>query len=413
MLTTNEKVTKLNRLVEVSLVINSTLELEPLLRFIMDAAAELTRAQVASILLIDTKTQELHFMAFASESDEEQAKRLKRIPVPLNKSIAGAIVLENKPIRLDDVTKDPRHYRVTDDKSGFLTNSLLGVPMRIKERVIGVLEAVNKLDNGWSDDDQLYLEILASQAAVAIENASLVARLRAALQDLSQVDKLKNDFISIASHELRTPLGVILGYATFLKEESQGQASEHAAAVLNSADKMRQIIEDMVNLRYLKVGESELDFEDLLVSELMMASLHEVQTMANVKDHNLQYRIPTNNLKVRADRYKITMALTNVLNNAVKFSPPATQIMLGYELRDNEVWIFVSDKGIGIPADHLEKIFDTFYQVEDHMTRRHGGMGLGLSIAKGVVEANRGRIWAVSEGEGKGATFYLSLPLIK
>lgn len=413
MLTTNEKVTKLNRLVEVSLVINSTLELEPLLRFIMDAAAELTRAQVASILLIDNKTQELHFMAFASESDEEQAKRLKRIPVPLNKSIAGAIVLENKPIRLDDVTKDPRHYRVTDDKSGFLTNSLLGVPMRIKERVIGVLEAVNKLDNGWSDDDQLYLEILASQAAVAIENASLVARLRAALQDLSQVDKLKNDFISIASHELRTPLGVILGYATFLKEESQGQASEHAAAVLNSADKMRQIIEDMVNLRYLKVGESELDFEDLLVSELMMASLHEVQTMANVKDHNLQYRIPTNNLKVRADRYKITMALTNVLNNAVKFSPPATQIMLGYELRDNEVWIFVSDKGIGIPADHLEKIFDTFYQVEDHMTRRHGGMGLGLSIAKGVVEANRGRIWAVSEGEGKGATFYLSLPLIK
>lgn len=413
MLTTNEKVTKLNRLVEVSLVINSTLELEPLLRFIMDAAAELTRAQVASILLIDNKTQELHFMAFASESDEEHAKRLKRIPVPLNKSIAGAIVLENKPIRLDDVTKDPRHYRVTDDKSGFLTNSLLGVPMRIKERVIGVLEAVNKLDNGWSDDDQLYLEILASQAAVAIENASLVARLRAALQDLSQVDKLKNDFISIASHELRTPLGVILGYATFLKEESQGQASEHAAAVLNSADKMRQIIEDMVNLRYLKVGESELDFEDLLVSELMMASLHEVQTMANVKDHNLQYRIPTNNLKVRADRYKITMALTNVLNNAVKFSPPATQIMLGYELRDNEVWIFVSDKGIGIPADHLEKIFDTFYQVEDHMTRRHGGMGLGLSIAKGVVEANRGRIWAVSEGEGKGATFYLSLPLIK
>ncbi len=288
----SNKVEKLNRLVEVSVIINSTLELEPLLRFIMDSAAEITGAQVASILLVDNKTQELYFMAFASESDVEQAKRLKRIPVPLTRSIAGAIVQENTAIMINDVTTDPRHYRVTDDKSGFLTHSLLGVPMRIKERVIGVLEAVNKLNGNWTPDDQHYLEILASQAAVAIENASLVAKLRTAYQDLSQVDKIKNDFISIASHELRTPLGVILGYASFLKEESQGEASEHADAVLNSAMKMQQIIEDMVNLRYLKVGESELDNEDMLVSELMMGALHEVQSTAKAKELNLQYRLP-------------------------------------------------------------------------------------------------------------------------
>lgn len=408
-----DKVSKLNRLVEVSLVINSTLELEPLLRFIMDAAAEITGAEVASILLMDNKTQELHFMAFASESDVEHAKRLKRIPVPLTKSIAGAIVLENEAIVLDDVNTDPRHYRETDSKSGFMTYSLLGVPMRIKERVIGVLEAVNKIVGQWTEDDQHYMEILASQAAVAIENASLVARLRAALQDLGQIDKIKNDFISIASHELRTPLGVILGYAHFLKEESQGEASEHAKAVLNSAEKMRQIIEDMIQLRYLKVGETELDFEDMLASEVMVASLHEVQSLAETKNYPLQYRIPSNEAKVRVDKHKIAMALTNILNNAIKFSPPNPQIMLGYEMHDNEIRIYVSDKGIGIRAEHLERIFEPFFQVEDHMTRRHGGMGLGLAIAKAMVEANKGRIWATSAGENHGTTFYISLPLVK
>ncbi|MBZ0310833.1 MAG: GAF domain-containing sensor histidine kinase, partial [Anaerolineae bacterium] len=390
-----------------------TLELEPLLRFIMDSAAELTGAQVASILLIDNKTQELYFMAFASESDVEHSKRLKRIPVPLNRSIAGAIVQENTAIMINDVTTDSRHYRVTDDKSGFLTHSLLGVPMRIKERVIGVLEAVNKLNGNWTPDDQHYLEILASQAAVAIENASLVAKLRNAYQDLSQIDKIKNDFISIASHELRTPLGVILGYASFLKEESQGEASEHADAVLNSATKMQQIIEDMVQLRYLKVGESELDNEDVLVSDVMMGALNGAQSAARAKDLNLQYRLPTTTAKVRVDRYKMGMALTNVLNNAIKFSPPKTPIMLGYEMRDQEIWIYVNDQGIGIAPEHLDRIFDSFFQVEDHMTRRHGGMGLGLSIAKAVVEAQRGRIWADSAGENQGATFYISLPLIK
>ncbi len=87
--------------------------------------------------------------------------------------------------------------------------------------------------------------------------------------------------------------------------------------------------------------------------------------------------------------------------------------MLGYEMRDQEIWIYVHDKGMGIPQEHLERIFDSFFQVEDHMTRRHGGMGLGLSIAKAVVEAQRGRIWAVSPGENQGSTFYISLPLIK
>ena len=150
------------------------------------------------------------------------------IPVPLEGSLAGAILRENRAIVLDDVSNDPRHYRRTDDQSGFDTRSLIGVPMRYKDQPIGVLEAVNKKVGKWTDDDRRNMLVLASQAAVAIENARLVQQLQTAFNELDQLDKLKNDFIAIASHELRTPLSVILGYATFLKEDAQDEVSEHA-----------------------------------------------------------------------------------------------------------------------------------------------------------------------------------------
>src|SRR5262245_41493375 len=123
-LNNEERVQKLSRLVEVSLVMNSTLETEPLLRHIMDAAAEIVDSQSASILLYDPKTKELHLMAFNTEEDEVQS-HLRRIPVPLKSSIAGAVLMDNQPIILNDVADDPRHYRKADDTSGFLTQSLL------------------------------------------------------------------------------------------------------------------------------------------------------------------------------------------------------------------------------------------------------------------------------------------------
>lgn len=411
-LNNEERIQKLNRLVEVSLVMNSTLETEPLLRHIMDAAAEIVDAQSASILLYDPKTKELHFMAFNTEDDEVQS-HLRRIPVPLKGSVAGAVLLDNEPIILDDVTTDPRHYRKADDSTGFLTQSLLAIPMRLKERTIGVLEAVNKNGgSGWTEDDLNFLEILASQAAIAIENASLVNRLRNAYQELSQLDKMKNDFISIASHELRTPLSVILGYASFLKEDAKGESSAHAAAVMNSALKMRQLIEDMTNLRYLKIGEGELELEVSPAAEVMKMVLADVSSMAEAHNQRLQSIMPLPNLKINVDRGKLIMALTNILNNAIKFTPEGRAIKFYYEKHDDDIWLIVQDEGIGIAPEHYERIFEEFFQVEDHMTRKHNGMGLGLSIAKAVATAHKGRIWLTSDGLDQGSTFYISLPLV-
>ncbi|MCC7206490.1 MAG: GAF domain-containing protein, partial [Anaerolineae bacterium] len=223
----------LNRLLDVSLVLNTNLSLKPMLMHIMEAACEITEAEAASVLLYNRNTDELRFVA--SNTPGANVDEMLRIPVPLEGSIAGQIVRERRAIVIQDAETDPRIYRSIDKSIGFVTRSLLGVPMPVKGSVVGVLEALNKRGGPWGEDDLHYLNILASHAAVAITNARQTEAIRKAYEELNKLDKIKSEFIAIASHELRTPLGVILGYASFLKEEAQGDASDHAAAVMNSA----------------------------------------------------------------------------------------------------------------------------------------------------------------------------------
>ncbi len=400
----------LSRLVEISLVLNSSLSIDKILTQLMDATAEILQAESASVILRDTNTNELHFVAMPTDSSHSD--RLVRIPVPLAGSIAGGIIMHSETIVLDDVRQDPRHFRQAEEESGFVVRSLCGVPISVGGENVGALEAVNKIGDRWAEDDAHYLQILASQAAIALQKAQLIEDLQKANRELSQVDKLKSDFIAIASHELRTPLGVIMGYASFLKEEAEGEMSDHANAVLNSALRMRSLIEDMTSLRFLNMGESELFYEMVSVNELLrLMQKDDVVKIVEARQLQLEFHLTPHDIIVNVDQAKMLLALMNLLNNAIKFCPPqSARINVRVIDRGNEVWIEVNDNGIGIPADQIEDIFRPFYQVEDHMTRRHGGMGLGLSISQAVVEAHKGRIWASSEGIHQGATFTISLP---
>jgi signal transduction histidine kinase len=145
----------------------------------------------------------------------------------------------------------------------------------------------------------------------------------------------------------------------------------------------------------------------------MMTALNDIRTMADAHSNRLHFVVPPEEIRVRGDKEKLLMALANVLNNAVKFSSENGFIELTHQIHEDEVWIQVKDQGIGIPADKLKVIFEEFYQVEDHMTRRHGGLGLGLAISGAIIEASSGRIWAESPGENQGTTVTISLPLVK
>jgi signal transduction histidine kinase len=294
---------------------------------------------------------------------------------------------------------------------GLETHSLLAVPLQIKERRIGVLEAINKQGGGqFSQEDVETLTTLAAQAAVAIENARLVGDLRRAYERLGELDKLKSDFIAIASHELRTPLSLILLYAAMIREQIGDAEGQQLDAVLRAAMRLRHIIETMLNLRYLETGQMELVLESFDLRAEVQDACEEYETIAETRGLTLATDLPSKEVIILADREKVRVVLENLISNAVKFNSPGGQVHVSLVPQDDGAEIVVADTGIGIPVDEVDRVFDRFYQVEDHMTRRHGGMGLGLSIVKGVVELHGGRV-SVESVPDCGSRFTVLLPL--
>jgi signal transduction histidine kinase len=404
-----ERTAVLERMVRVSQIITSMLDLRQLLEVIAEVATELTKTEAASIMLLDKNTGELYFETVTGPKKDE----IKRVTVPLEGSIGGWIFTHNEPLIIRNPQADPRHFRGADIKTGFLTRSLMGAPLNFREETIGVIEVINRsVEEEFSHQDLQTLTALAAQAAIAIQNARLLSKLQQAYDDLAELDQVKSEFVAIASHELRTPLNVILGYATFLKDDLRGNASDQLEIVLRSAMRLRSLIDDMVNLRHLDTGEArtQLEVERFTVGQLIADAIQEFDAMAGAKRLNLDVQVPVPPVEIEADRGKIYLVLVNLLSNAVKFTDAGGKVQIAVQVRSSEVWVSVRDTGIGIPADKLEKIFDRFYQVEGSLARHYEGMGLGLPIAKGMVELHGGRIWAESV-EGLGTSFTFALPL--
>lgn len=399
---------RMARLVEISRVLNATTNLSHLLSRIISEAADLTQAEAASILLLDPKTQQLHFKASSNKVPPEMAN----MAVSLDNSIAGAILTENKPMYIQDVSQDPRWNQNVDDAIAFRTRSILGVPMHnVTQEPVGVLEALNKVGGGdFSVQDFETLSILADIAGVAVEQARLFNELEQANAELNELDQLKTDFIAIASHELRTPLSVILGYVSFLRDESGPEMTEQFDNVLQAAVHLRTLIQDMLNLRYVDAGTAQLTRQQVDLVELVQKMDLEQDETAAAKEQTVHVTLHDGSLPVLIDQDMMEVIIGNLLNNAVKFTPKGGQIEVKIQRQGREAWFRIKDSGMGIPEDQLERIFKRFYQVESPLRRQHEGMGLGLSIAKELVELHGGRIWAESSNE-HGSEFIIALRL--
>ncbi len=403
-----QMVVRLSRLVEISITLNSTLDLDRLLQFIVRSAADLVESEAASILLVGDKTRDL-YIAAATDADPEA---LKKTPVPKEGSIAGKVFREDRPLILNELGVTGKGYPEAEEGGRFSVRSLLGVPLRIRDDVTGVLEAVNKRQGIFDEADLLTLTNIASLAAVAISNARQLEALNRAYDALGNLDQLKTDFIAIASHELRTPLGLILGNASLLKELSGEDVSDHADAVLDSAMRMRVLIEDMTNLNMLQAGSANLVLSKRTLQPIVQQVYEEALELVKAREQTIKLNLPSETLEAMVDEQKITLALTNLLNNAIRFTPKERELRLTLEHHGHEAWLRVHDDGIGLVPDELESVFDSFYQVEDHLTRQHDGLGLGLPIVKAIAESHGGRVWVESDGPDEGATFTIALPLV-
>lgn len=403
-----DRVKLLERLFEITRGLSASVDTETYLQSIISAAAELTASETASLLEYDEVSQEFSFK-FVPWFHRDAVKSAK---VPLEGSAAGWIFLNVKPLAIDDVTKDSRHYSKIDDLVGFKTRSILGVPLILHGRPVGVFEAFNKKDK-YTREDILVLETLASLAATALQNDMLEKNIFSSQEEARELDKLKNEFIAITSHELRTPLGLILGHATFLRELIGSEFHEQVEAIIRNASRLKEIIESLASVDNYETGGSLVRSRRVSVARIIedvSASFHE---MTKSKGISLKTEIKDGReLWVDIDGGKIAIVLSNLLKNALTFTNEGGHVLIRGEQQPEYIVVSVKDDGLGIPAKDLPRVFDRFYQVESHLTRRHGGMGLGLSVAKVMIEMHGGRIWVESK-EGVGSNFTFLLPANK
>lgn len=403
----SERASKLERLPVVIREFRSASDTEELLQRLTTAAIDLTGSASASVLEFDESSNSLRFVAVPWFWQQ----LLKDFSVPVDKSIAGWVFANNKLQIVQDVNKDPRHYKVVDQLSNFTTFSLLAVPMAYKGKTIGVLEVVNKGDNAhYTEDDATILEILALYAAMILWNSGLERQIQNARNEFTELDRMKSNFIAITSHELRTPLGLILGHATFLREMISEEHREPMDIIIRNATRLKEIIESLTDVGNYEAGAARLRQNFISIPYIIREVVSSFQDMAASKNITLEEDIRDEDLQVEADANKITVAVSNLIRNALTFTNEGGQVQVTVELVTGHVQVSVKDNGIGIPVSDLGRVFDRFFQVESHLTRRHTGMGLGLSVARSMIELHGGRIW-VESVEGKGSAFSFLLPL--
>lgn len=374
---------------------------------LLSIAAELTASETASILEYTSQTGELSFAVVPWFHRDA----LKGVKVPLDGSAAGWAVRRMRSIRMDDASRDERHFSEADHISHFETHSLLAVPIILRDQPLGVIEVLNKADNAhYTGEDAALLEILASLAAAAMHSDALENRIQSSERELLDLDRLKSDFIAITSHELRTPLGLILGHATFLRELVAQEYYEQLDAIIRNASKLKEIVESLSNVDNYQSGAARVRQRRISLARVVEDVAASFLEMARQKDVLLTTDIESRDMLVEADGSKIAIALSNLVKNALTFTDQGGHVTVSAQLATGYVEVSVQDDGVGIPSGDLPHIFERFFQVESHLTRRHGGMGLGLSVAKAMIEMHGGRIW-VESTEGKGSKFIFLLPI--
>ncbi len=379
------------QLVGISRDLASTLDLNMLLRRIVYVAVDLCDAEAASILLYDQERQELSFQASTDVKNEEQ---MLGIVVP-KESLAGWVAVNRQPVNVADVHHDRRFYPQVEEQLNFPTTSLIVVPMIVKDKLVGVLEVLNREGGAFTSRDLEYLSILGAQAAVAIENARLFHQ---------------SDIISEMVHELRTPLTSIITICHLLEKPGVPLEDQvkFVQAIKSEAARLNEMASDFLNLARLESGRSDTRISQFSTMLLVKECCQVMQPNAAENGVEIQTDLPGAFLDLEADRDQIKQLILNLTSNAIKFNRPGGKLFIRCWEENDKIWMEFKDTGPGIPAEAIPRLFERFYRVGGE-ENSIPGTGLGLSICKRIVDNHGGTISVVSS-VGIGSSFIVQLP---
>ncbi len=390
----NVRLERYHRLIEVARDLASTLDLNTLLMRVITAAVEISGSEAASILLYDGCTQELFFQ-LATNMD---GPVIHGLTAPLEGSIAGWTITNHKTAVVLNTHDDPRFFDKVDKTTDFHTKSLIAIPLITKDKVLGVLEVINKQVGVYTDEDQELLEVLGSQAAVAIENTRLFQQ---------------SDLISEFVHEIRTPLSA-LRTASYLLDRADITSQQQAAltkTVHLETQRLNEMANSFLDLARLESGRVSFQPSEVDLSTLIEEACQVILPQAQERAITVHIQAPVDLPKVSVDRNKIKQVILNLLSNAVKYNLSGGRIQVTANATPNEVTIAVSDTGIGIPPEAMSRLFQKFYRVPGS-EKVASGTGLGLSICKQIVLAHGGHM-EVQSSDDHGTTFTVHLPKLQ
>ena len=413
--TTNRNLALLN---QASRALSATLDLEQVLVTVLSEVRNMLGAVASSVWLIHSETDELVCWQ-ATEPQDEIVRGWRLAP---GEGIAGWVAHTGESQIVPNVQTDERYCQSVDEMTGLGIQSMVAVPLRIREHVIGVLEIVDAKRDRFQHADLELLEPLATTAAIAIENARLYAEeqqraaaLARALKQQRELDRLKDEFLQNISHELRTPLALILGYAELMDSGELGDLTSRQQGPMSIITQRVRALSRMLNdLIAISSADAQVLREEVVdLTSLLRAALVNFRTRAEKIGLSLKVEIDPGLPPVSGDPDQLGRVVDNLLNNALKFTPAGGHltVRLWCDGDGKVIVLEVVDTGIGIPTEKLNRIFDRFYQIDGSARRRYGGVGLGLALVKKIIEAHRGQV-SVWSTLGKGSTFRVTLPTL-
>ncbi len=410
-----EPVVELATLCDTIGVLNSSLDLTETLERVMDSLIELTGAERSCLMLLD-EDGDLEVRA-ARHFDHQN---VSAFDLKLSYTVVREAIEGGQPVLTTNAQLDPR-FSEQESVVSYRLRSIVCVPLCVREGVIGALYLDNRMREGvFSQSDLPLLTVFAGQAAVAIENARLHQALRrhaddlaAAVTQLQELDRVKDELIQNVSHELRTPLSVIHGYITLLDAGDLGELppkQREAMTIINrQVKKLNCVVDDITLL--LEVESSPQEPGPVLLDELVLAAVEDFRIAIQRARLKLKVNVSPDLPPVSGSPVYLRRMLDSLLSNAIKFTPEEGTIGVQMWRGGDRVVLQVSDTGIGIPPEQQKRIFDRFYQVDGSTRRRYGGMGLGLALVKEVVEAHGGTV-SVQSKVGEGSVFTVTLPIV-
>ena len=392
---------RLAALYEAGKEISTSLSLHATLEVIVKQVQKLTAADQSLVFLLSTESGD--YVAEAGEG--VPAEDLKSIRFGIGVGLHGQAVRNAKPVRSD--------LADTVGVEEFLTQleatSTVIIPLFSNENVLGTITALRKNGTAFTPDDQDVLVMFASQASIAVTNAILYERTK-------ELDRMKSEFVAVVSHEVRTPLTSIKGSLELLGDERFHVLPPPQKELLSicqaNTERLITLINDILDFSKLESSKLSLNFETIDMGKIVPEAVDHIRNLAAIKGITIDVHIEGSAGIVQADPMRIAQVITNLLGNAIKFSPERGRIEVWARGTAEEATVSVKDFGKGIAPRDMSRLFQRFAQLDSSTTRKAGGTGLGLVISKGIVEQHGGKVW-VDSALGKGSTFSFQLPRVR